>query len=110
MPGLYGQQTSMHLWGGAGHNWRQPDTVAWAKPGAARSHARHLLAQGPPTNPQTPRDACVQVWDVRSLQRAAEIPQVHAMPVRDVDFARQEPHKIATAGDDGKLRFWDLRW
>ena len=55
------------------------------------------------------RSACVQVWDARSLQRSAEIPQAHAMPVRDVDFARQEPHKIATAGDEGKLRFWDLR-
>ena len=83
--------------------------MARAKPGAARSHAKQLLAERPPNPQRTPDSACLQVWDVRSLQRAAEIPQAHAMPVRDVDFARQEPHKIATAGDDGKLRFWDLR-
>ena len=99
----------MHLRAGVAHNWRQPDTVAGAKPGAARRHTRHLLAEGPSKPSKPSSDACVQVWDVRSLQRVAEIPQAHAMPVRDVDFARQEPHKIATAGDDGKLRFWDLR-
>ena len=99
----------MHLCAAGGHDWKQPHKVARAEPGAARSHARHLLAEGPPKTSNPFRHACVQVWDVRSLQRAAEIPQAHAMPVRDVDFARHEPHKIATAGDDGKLRFWDLR-
>ncbi|KAL3130790.1 hypothetical protein ABBQ38_000129 [Trebouxia sp. C0009 RCD-2024] len=51
----------------------------------------------------------VQVWDVRSLKKTAEIPDAHLMPVRDIDFAHQQQHRIVSAGDDCKVCIWDLR-
>ena len=56
------------------------------------------------------RVGAVQVWDVRSFKRSGEIEGAHHMPVRDIDFAQHQQHRIVTAGDDGKLRFWDLRY
>ena len=50
-----------------------------------------------------------QVWDIRSMKRVGEIPHAHLMPVRDIDFANQQQHKIVSAGDDCKLCIWDLR-
>lgn len=43
------------------------------------------------------------------MQRSAEVQQAHSAPIRDVDAARQHEHLIATAGDDAKVRYWDLR-
>ncbi|EIE27740.1 WD40 repeat-like protein [Coccomyxa subellipsoidea C-169] len=51
----------------------------------------------------------VQVWDLRSGQQSGAISSAHGMPVRDVDFAKQQDNLIVTAGDDCKLRLWDLR-
>ncbi len=50
-----------------------------------------------------------QVWDLRSGQQSGAISSAHGMPVRDVDFAKQQDNLIVTAGDDCKLRLWDLR-
>ncbi len=52
----------------------------------------------------------LQVWDIRSMKRTGEIPHAHLMPVRDIDFANQQQHKIVSAGDDCKLCIWDLRY
>mmetsp|Transcript_18287 Transcript_18287/g.45960 ORF Transcript_18287/g.45960 Transcript_18287/m.45960 type:complete len:359 (+) Transcript_18287:143-1219(+) len=49
------------------------------------------------------------VWDARSLARTAEVESAHAMPVRDIDISRHNAHHMVTAGDDCKLRLWDLR-
>ncbi len=51
----------------------------------------------------------LQIWDIRSMKRVGEIPHAHLMPVRDIDFAKQQQHKIVSAGDDCKLCIWDLR-
>lgn len=51
----------------------------------------------------------VQIWDTRSMKRVGETPHAHLMPVRDIDFAKQQQHKIVSAGDDCKLCIWDLR-
>lgn len=50
-----------------------------------------------------------QVWDLRTMRRTAELEGAHQMPVRDVDFARGREHLLLSAGDDCRLRFWDLR-
>lgn len=52
----------------------------------------------------------MQVWDVRSLKRTGEIKDAHMMPIRDVDFAHQEQHKVVTGGDDCQVCVWDLRY
>ena len=51
----------------------------------------------------------LQVWDLRSAQQSGAIPEAHGMAVRSVDFAKQQDNLIVTAGDDCKLRLWDLR-
>ncbi|KAG2493240.1 hypothetical protein HYH03_008656 [Edaphochlamys debaryana] len=52
----------------------------------------------------------VQTWDLRSLSRPmGEIKMAHKMPVRSISFAPHSDTRILTAGDDCKLRFWDLR-
>jgi hypothetical protein len=50
-----------------------------------------------------------QVWDLRAMRRTAEVAGAHQMPVRDVDFAAGREHLLLSAGDDCRLRFWDLR-
>ena len=50
-----------------------------------------------------------QVWDLRAMRRSAEVESAHHMPVRDVDFARGQAHLLLSAGDDCRLRLWDLR-
>jgi len=49
------------------------------------------------------------VWDLRAMRRTAEVAGAHQMPVRDVDFAAGREHLLLSAGDDCRLRFWDLR-
>lgn len=43
------------------------------------------------------------------MRRSAEVESAHHMPVRDVDFARGQAHLLLSAGDDCRLRLWDLR-
>ena len=43
------------------------------------------------------------------MRRSAEVESAHHMPVRDVDFARGQAHVLLSAGDDCRLRLWDLR-
>jgi hypothetical protein len=43
------------------------------------------------------------------MQVGASAPGAHAATVRDVDFARQQDGLVVTAGDDCRLRLWDLR-
>ena len=52
----------------------------------------------------------LQIWDVRSLKRTGQIKDAHMLPVRDVDFAHQQQHKIVTGGDDCQVCVWDLRY
>eukprot|EP00798_Chlamydomonas_sp_ICE-L_P004935 gene4935-34706_t len=52
----------------------------------------------------------VQLWDFRSMTKTAEVVGAHRMPTRDVSFAAHDQNRIVSAGDDCKLRFWDLRY
>jgi WD40 repeat protein len=51
----------------------------------------------------------LQVWDVQSVVKVGEQAAAHRMPVRDVDWAPNHPHRLVSGGEDGKLRFWDTR-
>ena len=51
-----------------------------------------------------------QTWDLRTLSRPmGEIKMAHKQPVRSISFAPHADTRILTAGDDCKLRYWDLR-
>ncbi len=69
------------------------------------------LSQQPRAPPASLRPA--QTWDLRALgpgcRPSGEIKHAHKMPVRSISFAPHADTRILTAGDDCKLRFWDLR-
>lgn len=52
----------------------------------------------------------VQLWDLNNMARVGEIPGAHKAGVRDVHYAANNDSRIVTGGEDGKVRFWDLRW
>ena len=51
----------------------------------------------------------MQLHDLRVMQQSGTITSAHSMPIRDVDFARQQDNLLATAGIDCMFRLWDLR-
>ena len=51
----------------------------------------------------------MQLHDLRAMQQSATITDAHSMPIRDIDFARQQDNLLATAGIDCMFRLWDLR-
>ena len=57
----------------------------------------------------TVASCAVQLHDLRAMQQSGSISAAHSMPIRDVDFARQQDNLMATAGDDCMFRLWDLR-
>lgn len=59
---------------------------------------------------QADADCVWQIWDIRCMKRVGEIADAHLMPVRDIDFAHQQQHRIVSAGDDCKICIWDLRF
>ncbi|OQR96716.1 hypothetical protein ACHHYP_13756 [Achlya hypogyna] len=54
-------------------------------------------------------DDAIQSWDLRSGKVAHGITEAHLACVRDVDYNPNKPYYIASGGDDGKVKFWDLR-
>ncbi|CAG8433077.1 10706_t:CDS:2 [Diversispora eburnea] len=71
-------------------------------------------------NPNRPEIAigkgcAIQGWDLKSHRREIYIiiliifENSHSVLVRALDFNPNKPHQFASAGDDCKVRFWDLR-
>ncbi|CAG8509432.1 2207_t:CDS:2 [Acaulospora colombiana] len=61
-------------------------------------------------NPNRPeiaicKECSIQGWDLRSQC----IEGAHSILVRALDYNPNKPYQIASAGDDCKVRFWDLR-
>lgn len=52
----------------------------------------------------------VQLWDLRAMSCTGEVQGAHRMPARDVCFCPTNENRLVSAGDDCKLRVWDLRW
>lgn len=52
---------------------------------------------------------CIQTWDVRAKSVAFSIDDAHLQTVLDVDYNPNKPFCLASGGDDGKMKFWDLR-
>jgi WD40 repeat protein len=67
-----------------------------------------LPAPAAPPPPPLPPPPC-QLWDVQNCAKVGEAPGAHAPAARDADWAPHNEHRVVTAGDDGKLRFWDTR-
>ncbi|KAA3671343.1 uncharacterized protein DEA37_0001655 [Paragonimus westermani] len=49
-------------------------------------------------------------WDVRSMKPCFWLEAAHWPCVRDLDFNPHRPNLLATGGDDGCIRLWDLRY
>lgn len=53
--------------------------------------------------------ATIQTWDTRSNATSFIIEDAHAGSVLDFDYNPNKPYTVVTGGEDGLLRFWDLR-
>ena len=51
----------------------------------------------------------VWVWDTRANKRREALSRAHAMRCRALSFDPARQHRIATGGDDCRVRLWDLR-
>eukprot|EP00741_Cyanophora_paradoxa_P006687 tig00001030_g6468.t1 len=54
-------------------------------------------------------DTAVRTWDLRSMKAAAAVEQAHSVCVRSVDYNPNRPWILCSAGDDGLIKFFDLR-
>ena len=54
--------------------------------------------------------APLQLWDLRSMKQTTEVEGAHTAPIRDLDFAHQAEHILASAGDDCRVKVWDTRF
>ncbi|KAI9164283.1 hypothetical protein H9P43_008112 [Blastocladiella emersonii ATCC 22665] len=55
--------------------------------------------------------SALSLADLRSASLVATHADLHggATPLRSVDFNPNKPYQVCTGGDDGSVRFWDLR-
>lgn len=49
------------------------------------------------------------IIDFRCNATAQKVPHAHEPVVRSVDMTHSAEHVLLTAGDDGAVRWWDLR-
>ena len=49
------------------------------------------------------------IADTRKMEITQQIPDAHQGGVRDVDYNPNKPLTLITAGDDRKIKVWDLR-
>lgn len=69
--------------------------------GAWDPHHRHEVA--------TVDGGNVKGWDLRSMKQTHSIPNAHTQKIRDIDYNPNRTYVVVTAGDDCRIRFWDLR-
>ena len=51
----------------------------------------------------------VRGWDVRTMAQSWTIQECFSTTLRSIDFNPNKQYQLATAGDDGAVRFWDIR-
>lgn len=53
----------------------------------------------------------LQIIDLRSINKGSiyNIENAHNQPIRDLDFNPNRQYYMATCGDDGCTKFWDVR-
>ncbi|RLN51012.1 hypothetical protein BBJ28_00023703, partial [Nothophytophthora sp. Chile5] len=52
----------------------------------------------------------VRTWDLRAKGEAAGVEDAHPSAALALAFNPNKPFALASGGDDGKLKFWDLRY
>ncbi|XP_049763235.1 EARP-interacting protein homolog [Schistocerca cancellata] len=58
----------------------------------------------------TVNDSHIRSWDLRAgLQQVWAIEGAHSQLIRDLDFNPNKQYYLATCGDDGCSKFWDVR-
>ncbi|ETV65843.1 hypothetical protein, variant 3 [Aphanomyces astaci] len=78
---------------GEGHN--QLNAIAWDP-----HHRQQVSATV---------DESIVTWDVRSGKIAHKVHQAHFQCTRDIDYNPNKPYYMASGGDDGLVKFWDIR-
>jgi WD40 repeat protein len=57
-------------------------------------------------------DRSLRVWDVRQASAKANmltVPEAHSRDINVIHWNRREKHLLASGGDDGIIKIWDLR-
>ncbi|XP_059473625.1 EARP-interacting protein homolog [Neocloeon triangulifer] len=57
----------------------------------------------------TANEMFIRGWDTRTSQEAWVIESAHNQLVRDIDFNPNRQYFLASCGDDGNSKFWDIR-
>ncbi|KAK6618734.1 hypothetical protein RUM43_013125 [Polyplax serrata] len=57
----------------------------------------------------TSNDSHVRGWDIKTSKQCWIIENAHTQSVRDLDFNPNRQYYLATCGDDGFTKFWDIR-
>eukprot|EP00761_Pharyngomonas_kirbyi_P007031 gb/GECH01007040.1/.p1 GENE.gb/GECH01007040.1/~~gb/GECH01007040.1/.p1 ORF type:complete len:464 (+),score=94.45 gb/GECH01007040.1/:1-1392(+) len=54
-------------------------------------------------------DFAVRLWDPRVENKVARVFRSHAGIVRSVQWCESHPYQFVTAGDDSRMKLWDIR-
>lgn len=73
----------------------QPAAIAWDP------HHKHTFACGYGTR--------LQLIDSREMETTSQQVQAHQGCIRDIDYNPNKANMLISAGDDRKVKFWDLR-
>lgn len=92
------------------------DTSRVVSSGRLEGKGGHAHLTGGAWNPHqncqqyaTTNDHHVRGWDVRTMKQAWNVQECFSTTVRSIDFNPNKQYHLATAGDDGAVRFWDIR-
>jgi WD40 repeat protein len=85
------------------------DCVQWPFYIHQKSHATRIISLLHMITSALKVPTAAQIWDVRTGRQSGAISDAHGMAVRDIDFAKQQDNLVVTAGEDCKVRLWDLR-
>ncbi|TMW56733.1 hypothetical protein Poli38472_006743 [Pythium oligandrum] len=53
--------------------------------------------------------SAIHTWDTRANSTAFTIDDAHALSVLDFDYNPNKPYTLVSGGEDGQMKFWDLR-